>query len=206
MTLVNKITVTSWYDTDFTASDDANVFENYNYASANPDGVLQCVYRYFQDHERRRNLNCIYGGFQTTLADSDTDLIIGISGTEDAEAMIAGRIVTMATAETMLVENGSLFPTDDTYYICLQLSSITETSTRDGSSGETFSWVALTSLSAIDDTYLVVCSVDVSGTQTLFSNLVQLAYSYEVVMEILKQEFFLFLWIMLTQLSIYQLK
>lgn len=179
MTLINKIT-SSWYDTAFTVSDDANIFENYNYASANPDGVLQSIYRYLQDHERRRNLNCIYGGFQTSLADSDTDLVIGISGTEDAEAIIAGRIVTMASAETMLVENGSLFPSDDTYYICLQLSTITETNIRDGSSGETFSWVALTSLSAIDDTYLVVCSVDVSGTQTLFSNLVQLAYPYEI--------------------------
>jgi len=180
MTLINKITVTSWYDTSFTTSDDANVYENYNYASANPDGVLQCVYRYFQDHERRRNLNCIYGGFQTNLADSDTDLVINKDGTADAEAMIAGRIATMDTAETLLVENGALFPADDVYYICLKLSAITETSTRDGSSGETFSWVSLTSLSAIDDTYLVVCSVEVSGTQTLFSNLVQLANPYEI--------------------------
>jgi len=73
MTLVNKITETG-YDTAFTASDDANVYENYNYSGGNADGVLQSVYRYFQDHERRRNLNCVYRGFSASINGTDIEI------------------------------------------------------------------------------------------------------------------------------------
>lgn len=181
MTLVNKITETG-YDTAFTISDDANVYENYNYSGGNADGVLQSVYRYFQDHERRRNLNCVYRGFSASI--NGTDIEIARDGSNNAEAIVAGRVAVMndnpRIFEIAEASPPEVFTADDTNFIYIEHSTITESSTRDGSSGETFTWKITTDISSFDDRQLVICSVDVNVGKTAFSNLVQLANPYEV--------------------------
>lgn len=181
MGLINKIT-TSWYDTTFTVSDDANIIENYNYASSNTDGVLQSIYRYFQDHERRRNLNCIYRGFSASI--NGTDLEVARAGSESAEAIIAGRIVAMDDNPRIFdiaeASPPEVFTADATNFLYIEHSTITESFDRDGSSGEIFIWKITTDISAFDDHQLVICSVDVDVGKTAFSNLVQLANPYEV--------------------------
>jgi len=170
MSLVNKITQ-SGYDTEFTTSDYANAYENFNYSGGNPDGILQSIYRYFQDHERRLTRNVIFRGFSASL--NTNQLIIDISGTDPAEAVVAGRVAVMSSQKVFSESSFS----EGTNFVSIKTSTLSESSTRDGSS-ESFSWDISTSLSSIDDTYLVICSVDKTGTT--LSNVVQLAHQYEV--------------------------
>ncbi len=130
--------------------------QDINYFTSKVQSVTRSIVRLMEDMDKRFSQNQIYDGLTVSNGGATVDVA---SGT----AKVGGRWISVDA------DNISAAIADDTYNIILAVSGVSETSTRDPSSGETFSVFLESSGSWADDDFKLVLGSAVISSSTVDS-------------------------------------